>query len=201
MFIDQRARLPELIESLLQMLLPAATRLASLPFPVVSVVQGPVGGAGIALALCADVVLASTSMKLRAGYSALGLSPDLGASFWLERRAGPNRAKGLLITNRVLDAAECLAWGLVDQLHPPESLDQAALALAGALADGSTGSFAGIKRMMDAPMLAALGERLQAERALLLGRAARTDVQEGLDAFIEKRAPRFPAHRLDSAVE
>jgi 2-(1,2-epoxy-1,2-dihydrophenyl)acetyl-CoA isomerase len=202
MFIDQRLRLPALIDSLLETLLPAATRLVALPVPLISVVQGPVGGAGIALALCADVVLASTSMKLRAGYSALGLSPDLGASFWLERRAGPCRAKQLLLTNRVLDAAECLTWGLVDQLYPPESLGEAALELAGALANGSAGSLVGIKRLIDGPaMLAAFGERLQAERALLLQRATHRDVQEGLDAFIAKRAPRFGANAGASAVE
>jgi 2-(1,2-epoxy-1,2-dihydrophenyl)acetyl-CoA isomerase len=70
-------------------------RLATLPVPLISAVQGSVGGGGIGLALSADIVLAAESMKLRGGYTAIGLSPDVGASWLLTRRVGPQRAKHL----------------------------------------------------------------------------------------------------------
>src|SRR5512146_967950 len=77
-----------------------------LPVPVVSAVQGPVAGGGIGLALAADVVLAGESMRLRGGYTGIGLTPDLGSSWFLTRRAGPARAKELLFHNRALTARE-----------------------------------------------------------------------------------------------
>ncbi|MDO5290826.1 MAG: enoyl-CoA hydratase/isomerase family protein [Pseudomonadota bacterium] len=90
-FVAQRERLNVLVHEMLDVLHPAMHTLATLPLPVVSAVQGPVGGAGIALALCADVVLASSAMFLRGGYSAIGLSPDLGASYFLARRGAAVR--------------------------------------------------------------------------------------------------------------
>src|SRR5690606_21429389 len=75
-FQTHRARLPEFIDSLIEPLNKAFVRLTGSKLPVVNVVQGPVGGSGIALALCGDFVIAAASMKLRGGYSALALTPD-----------------------------------------------------------------------------------------------------------------------------
>jgi enoyl-CoA hydratase/carnithine racemase len=76
---------------------PALHRLATAPVPVVAALNGPVGGAGIGLALCADFVLAAASMKLRTGYAAIGLSPDLGTAYFLARRVGAVRAQQWLM--------------------------------------------------------------------------------------------------------
>jgi 2-(1,2-epoxy-1,2-dihydrophenyl)acetyl-CoA isomerase len=61
-------------------------------------------------------------MFLRGGYSAIGLSPDLGVSGYLTRRAGAARAKYILMSNRAVAAEDCLRMGLVDELHEPEQL-------------------------------------------------------------------------------
>ena len=71
---------------------------------MVSVLNGAIGGAGIGLALCADFVLAAASMKLRTGYAAIGLSPDAGASYFLSRRIGSERAKQLFMLSDPLSA-------------------------------------------------------------------------------------------------
>ncbi|MDM0014505.1 enoyl-CoA hydratase-related protein [Variovorax sp. J22P168] len=190
-FVERRADLDRLVGEMLDLMHPAIHALATLPLPVVSALQGPIGGAGIAVALSADIVLASTAMKLRGGYSAIGLSPDLGASFQLVRRAGPARAKNILMTNRPLAAEQCLAWGLVDELYAPEALASAALALAEGLAQGATGSLAGIKRLCDGAYGGDLKAHLALEREALLRAARSDDGREGVSAFIDKRAPRF----------
>jgi len=190
-FVAQRDELDRLVQALLDQMHPALHALAELPLPVVSALQGPVGGAGIAVALCADIVLASSAMKLRGGYSAIGLSPDLGASYYLARRAGAARAKYLLMTNRAIDADTCLRWGLVDEVHAPEALADAARALAAELARGATGALGGIKRLCDGAARHDLRTHLELERAALVRCAASADAREGVAAFIDKRAPRF----------
>ena len=101
-FLARGDRFAGLIDELLDILNPAVAPLTALLLPMISAVHGPVGGAGIAMALCADIVLAAHSMKLRGGYSVIGLNPDIGASYFLARRAGAARAKYILMTNRAL---------------------------------------------------------------------------------------------------
>ncbi|MCL1962402.1 MAG: enoyl-CoA hydratase-related protein [Desulfovibrionaceae bacterium] len=195
-FVERRGELDRFVQTLLDLLHPALHTLATLPLPVISALQGPAGGAGIAVALCADIVLASNAIKLRGGYSAIGLSPDLGVSYYVTRRAGAARAKYLLMTNRAIDAETCLRWGLVDELHPSDALADAACALAVELARGATGSLGGIKRLCDGAAMHDLRTHLDLERAALLRCAASADAREGIAAFVEKRIPRFTGSRV-----
>ncbi|MCM2250796.1 MAG: enoyl-CoA hydratase-related protein [Ramlibacter sp.] len=196
-FLDRRADVDLMIRGMLDILHPALHKLVTLPVPVVSAVHGPVGGAGISMALCADIVLASPAMKLRGGYSAIGLSPDLGAAWYLARRAGAARAKYILMTNKAVSADECLRLGLVDELHPVDELMPQAKKLAAELARGATGSLGGIKRLCDAAPAFDLHTHLERERQALLRCALSSDGREGVAAFVEKRAPRFTDRRID----
>ena len=195
-FVGRRDDLDRLVQQMLDALHPAIHRLATLPVPVISALQGPIGGAGISVALCADIVFASPAMKLRGGYSAIGLSPDLGASYYLARRAGSVRAKILLMTNRALSAEECLAWGLVDEMHPADRLADASTTLARQLAAGATGSLGGIKRLCDTAFEHDLRTHLSLEREALLRCAVSADAREGVSAFIDKRRPTFNDPRI-----
>lgn len=195
-FVNRQGDLDRFIEDLLDTMHPAIHTLATLSVPVVSAIQGPVGGAGISLALCADVVLASPTMKLRGGYSAIALCPDLGASYYLSRRAGGARAKALLMTNRAITADECLRWGLVDEIHDADELPRAANELAMLLARGATGSLGYIKRLCDDAFAHDLGSHLRREREALLHCAESNDAGEGVRAFVEKRAPQFTDKRI-----
>jgi 2-(1,2-epoxy-1,2-dihydrophenyl)acetyl-CoA isomerase len=158
---------------------------------VVSAIQGPVAGGGIGLALCADAVLAAEAMRLRGGYTGIGLTPDLGSSWFLARRAGPARAKEILLQNRTLGAAECLAWGLVDAVHPDTLLAAEAEALARRLAGGATLAFGRAKALVDGAAERTLAEHLVHERESMVASAGTEDAREGLAAFLEKRPPRF----------
>lgn len=165
--------------------------LSTLPVPVVSAVQGSLGGGGIGMALCADIVLASASMKLRGGYSAIGLSPDVGVSWALTRLVGPMRAKHILFTNQPLNAEQCMAAGLVAEVHADAALLPAAHDLVRSLAQGASGSLARIKSLVDLASSHTLHQQLAMEHLGMVACGATEDAREGVKAFSEKRAPRF----------
>lgn len=185
------AKLPAWIGEMAQGLGESVRALSSLPVPVVSAVQGAVAGGGIGLALCADVVLAAESVRLRGGYTAIGLTPDLGASWFLARRAGVARAKEVFFQNRALTAKECLALGIVDAVHPDALLGAEADALARRLAGGATAALGRAKALVDGALDRSLEEQLALERQGMMASAATDDAREGLAAFLEKRSPAF----------
>jgi len=190
-FVAAGKALDVLVDDILEPLHPALYRLATAPMPVVAAVNGPMGGAGIGLALCADFVLAAESVKLRTGYAAIGLSPDLGASYFLARRVGPVRAQQWLMLSETIDAQRCLAHGVVDALYPDAELPQAAEALVARLAQAAAGSLAGIKTLCSGLPERGLQAHLDLEHRLLAERARSADAREGVRAFVERRPPRF----------
>ena len=193
-FAHPDGELSQALADLVDRLHPAVQALSALEVPVICAVQGAAAGAGIALALCADIVLASPEMRLRSGYSAIGLSPDLGASFHLSRRAGAARAKWILLTNRSIPAETCLDWGLVDEVHPAGDLMNAAWTMARQLARGPRLSHAAAKQLCDVAHGHDLAAHLSLEREALLRCACTEDALEGVEAFLHKRAPRFAGH-------
>lgn len=180
-----------LVGRILDPLHPAIERLSNAPLPVVCALNGAVGGAGIGLGLCGDLVIAAASTKLRTGYTAIGLSPDAGASYFLARRAGSERAKQLFFLSEPIDAQRCLALGIVDAVHPDDELPAAAQSLVARLAAAATGSLVRVKHLCRAAGTHGLREHLDLERSLLEQSARGADASEGLRAFLEKRAPRF----------
>ena len=190
-FVAAGPNLRQLVADILEPLLPAYVALAQAPCPVLSVVNGPLGGAGIGLGLVADVVLASTEMKLRTGYAALGLSPDVGASYFLARRVGVMRAQQWLMGSMPISAQQCLNSGAVDELHAPQALAQAAQDWEQRLCKAAPASIAAIKNLMRSFGQLPLERHLAMERQLLENCAQTQDAQEGIAAFMAKRAPIF----------
>lgn len=103
-FMAAGPALDALVDDILPPVHTALHRLATAPLPVVA-------GAGIGLALCADFVLGAASMKRRTGYAAIGLSSDVGASYFLARRVGAVRAQQWLMLSETIDAQHCLQHG------------------------------------------------------------------------------------------
>ena len=189
----KEGRLAEM-EALLDLGILAAHGLATLPRPVVAVVQGPAAGAGMSLALAADLRIASTAAAFSMAFVKIGVHPDWGGSVLLSRLVNPAIAAELMLTGDTVDAARAQALGLVNQVVPPEQLEAAAEAVARRLASGPGGTFARIKASLlrnqglDADTLLA---RLRAEGAQMKASIQEADAREGLTAFLEKRAPRF----------
>jgi 2-(1,2-epoxy-1,2-dihydrophenyl)acetyl-CoA isomerase len=98
--------------------------------PVVAALNGAVAGGGLGLALAGDYRVAAARATFRAGYFALGLPPDGGASVFLENTLGRLRTMQFLLTNQRLSADEALAWGLVNEVVPDAELEQRAIHVA-----------------------------------------------------------------------
>lgn len=182
--------LPAYVDEVLGVLHPALLRLAGAPAPLVSAVSGAVAGAGIGLALCADFVLAAPAMTLRSGYAGIGLSPDLGSSWFLARRIGPVRAHQVLVLGEPLDARRCLEWGAVDVIHPEAELGPASETLARRLASGARGTSAAIRALCAGLPGRGLREQLQLEHEHLRRTAGTADARERITVFIEDRRRR-----------
>jgi len=190
-FVARVDGLPDLLDRHIPPLHQAILKLSTLPVPVVCALNGPLGGGGIGLALCADIVIAAESMKLRGGYSAIGLTPDAGGSWFLTRRVGPARAKEVFFMNAALSAQQCLAWGIVSEVLPDAELGARAMALTGQLARGALGSLARIKALIDGAEQRSLAQHLALEHQYMVASGATTDAREGVIAFTQKRPPVF----------
>lgn len=190
-FIAAGEHFDALVDRILEPLHPALQRLAEAPLPVVTAVNGPIGGAGVGLALCGDFVIAAQSMKLRTGYAAIGLSPDAGASYHLARRVGPLRAQQWFMLSDVVDAQQCLQAGAVDQVVPDDQLQATAEALVARLARSAPGSMAAIKQLCRGQPGRNLHDHLALEHRLLHERTRSADAKEGIAAFVGKRVAQF----------
>lgn len=104
----------------------ALATLAEMDAPVVVGVRGSAGGAGMSLVAAADLVVAGERAKFTMGYTAAGLAPDGGSTFFLSRVVGLRRAMDLVLTNRVLTATEAEAWGLVTRVVADDRVDEEA---------------------------------------------------------------------------
>jgi 2-(1,2-epoxy-1,2-dihydrophenyl)acetyl-CoA isomerase len=168
--------------------------LLTLPKPVVAVVQGAAAGGGMGLALSADLRLATPDLVFSMAFVKIALHPDWGSSVALGRLLNPAVAAELMLTGDRVDATRALALGLVNRVVPGDQMEAAVEALGRQLAAGPAATFSAIKASVlrnqgyEAPRLKAL---LEAEAAQMKAAMARPDAQEGLAAFLEKRAPAF----------
>ncbi|MGE4427083.1 MAG: enoyl-CoA hydratase/isomerase family protein [Solirubrobacteraceae bacterium] len=169
--------------------------LQALDAPLVVAVGGAAAGAGLSLVAGADLVVASPKAKFAAAYTAAGLSPDGGQSWFLPRVIGLRRATELILTNRRLSAEEALDWGLVNQIVAEDELEQAAARLAATLASGATAAFGASRRLLRDAATAELADHLAAEADAIAGNGAHRDGREGVAAFLAKRAPTFVGGR------
>jgi 2-(1,2-epoxy-1,2-dihydrophenyl)acetyl-CoA isomerase len=158
---------------------------------VLAAVNGPAAGAGISLACACDLRLAADDSTFVPAFINIGLVPDSGSTYFVRRLLGTARAFEWLTSGRRLTAAEAHAWGLVSEVIDAESLQPRAAELAAQLAAMPTRGIALTKRLLDHAEHATLEEQLELE-AQLQAEATRTcDFREGVDAFLEKREPRF----------
>ncbi|GGN34261.1 enoyl-CoA hydratase-related protein [Streptomyces fuscichromogenes] len=164
---------------------------AGLDAPLVAAVQGAVAGAGLGLAIAADLGFAAADAGFTAAYTAIGYSPDAGVSWLLPRLVGPKRALDLLLTNRRVPAGEALEIGLVSRVVAAERLREEAADAARTLARGATGAYGVTRRLVAGAFSAGLDEQLDAEARRLAAAAVSGEGQEGMTAFFGRRRPDF----------
>ncbi len=169
----------------------AVSRLARMPAPVVAAVQGVAAGAGFSLACASDLAIAGEGAKFTMAYTRAGLTPDGSSTFFLARLVGLRRATELALTNRLLDAAEALDWGLVNKVVPDDELLATAEELAKSLAAGPTAAFGATKQLLIEGASSGLETQMERESRAIAEAIGRAEGQEGIAAFLEKRPPRF----------
>jgi 2-(1,2-epoxy-1,2-dihydrophenyl)acetyl-CoA isomerase len=183
---DVKAYLGELTKNLHE----GMALLAAHDAPVIVAVNGTAAGAGLGLVLMADLAIAARSARFTAAYTGVGLTPDAGCTFLLPRTIGTRRAMEMLLTNRTLDAAEALEWGLINKVVEDDELAASAARLAERLAQGPRHAYGRVKRLMRLSQPGYV-EQMELESHEISAQAASSEGVEGISAFLAKRSPRF----------
>jgi 2-(1,2-epoxy-1,2-dihydrophenyl)acetyl-CoA isomerase len=162
-----------------------------MPQPIIASVRGGVIGGGLAMALAADMIIASDTAFFSATQINFGLLPDGGVTWNLTRLVGPRHAKKLMLLGEPMSAMEAERIGLVSQVVPDADLESATLELASKIAAKPRTSLNSIKQLVNEAPLTTMGEALQHEARRVGDCVSHQDFIEGLSAFLEKRKPNF----------
>ena len=170
---------------------PLIRSIRELPKPVIAAVNGVAAGAGASLAFAADIRIAADTGSFVLAFGRVGLIPDSGATWLLQRLVGASKAAELALTTDPLSAVDAERFGLVSRVVPAADLADEARALATRLVSLAPRALALTKQAIAAAAESTFEEALELE-ANLQGLAGNTaDHREGIAAFIEKRPPRF----------
>jgi enoyl-CoA hydratase/carnithine racemase len=168
---------------------PIVLALSRMPKPVVAAVQGVAAGAGFSLALACDLRIASEKASFATAFTRIGLAPDTGMSWTLQRLVGRAKALELLLLAEPVRAAEALELGLVTSVVPADELDAAALATR--LAAGPTVAYGAVKTAVEHAAATDLAGALVTEGDLQKACAETADHAEATKAFLRKEQPTF----------
>jgi len=159
--------------------------------PVIAAVNGAAAGAGMNIALAADIRFASEAAVFGQNFAKVGLFPDYGGTFFLPQLIGPAKAAEMFYTGDMIDAKTALAMGLVNRLVPAEQLEAEAKAFARNIAHGPRTASRALKQVLFANQRVELTKALEYEVGEQMKCFASEDCAEGLRAFFEKRKPNF----------
>jgi enoyl-CoA hydratase/carnithine racemase len=159
--------------------------------PVIAALNGVTMAGGLELAMCADVIVAAEGAAIGDAHANFGVYPGAGGAAILPRLIPLNMAMYLLFTGKTLSAQEMKALGLVCEVHADAALPDAALALAQQIALKSPIALSRMKAVARASADMSRADALRHEQVMLRQHLRSADLQEGLQAFAEKRPPRF----------
>jgi len=182
---------PDVSDALRESYHPNVLAIRALEKPVIAAVNGVCAGAGLSLACVCDFRIAADTASFVPGFIGIGLVPDAGGTYFLNRLLGASRAFEWMTSNRRLTAAEAHAWGLVSEVVEAEALRARAAEVAAGYAALPTRGIGMTKRLFDHADGATLEEQLELEAQLQAAATKTEDFREGVAAFLEKREPRF----------
>ena len=165
--------------------------LHTMPKPTIAMVNGYAVGAGLSLALAADLRVASEQAKFGTAFRNVGLSGDYGGSYYLQRLIGAGKARELYFTAEIIEAQEALRLGMVTKVVPHDKLEAETMALATKLAAGPTRTFARMKENLNLAAHADLKTLMDHEALNMRLSGMSNDSREAVRAFIEKREAKF----------
>jgi 2-(1,2-epoxy-1,2-dihydrophenyl)acetyl-CoA isomerase len=182
---------PDVSDALRESYHPNVLAIRALEKPVIAAVNGVCAGAGLSLACVCDLRIAADNARFVPGFIGIGLVPDAGGTYFLNRLLGASRAFEWMTSNRRLTAAEAHSWGLVSEVVEADGLPARAAEVAALYAALPTRGIGMTKRLFDHADGATLEEQLEYEAQLQSAATKTEDFQEGVAAFLEKREPRF----------
>jgi len=168
---------------------PTARRFQNLRMPTIAAINGVAAGAGASLAMCCDIAIASPTASFIQAFSKIGLIPDAGGSWLLVERLGMARAMALAMTGDKLSADKAKEWGLIWDVA--EDSVAAALALAERLAVMPTKALVATRQLLRDAGTRSFTQHLDTERDTQSAMGRTHDYIEGVNAFLQKRAPEF----------
>jgi len=170
---------------------PIISAMRRLDRPIVGAINGVAAGAGASLAFACDLRLMAEGASFVLAFGRIGLVPDSGATWFLPRLVGPAKAAELALLGESLSAADAERFGLVARVVSPETLAEEARALAVRLAALAPVALAHTKRALERSWSVDLDTALEDEAHRQGIAGATADHAEGMQAFLEKRPPRF----------
>jgi 2-(1,2-epoxy-1,2-dihydrophenyl)acetyl-CoA isomerase len=182
---------PDVLTALREVYNPLMMRVRTIDKPVIAAVNGPAVGIGCSFALACDLVVAARSAYFLLAFVNIGLGLDGGASQSLIARVGHARAFEIAYLGERIAAERALGWNLINEVVSDEQLPARVTELAAKLAAGPPGSYATIKRTINARAYDGFEELLDLEAVLQQERASSNDFAEGVMAFVQKRQANF----------
>ncbi|WP_159837719.1 enoyl-CoA hydratase/isomerase family protein [Nocardia sp. CY41] len=170
---------------------PILSAMASIEVPVVAGISGACVGAGLGLALGADIRIAGEKCKFGTAFTGIGLAADSGLSATLTNLVGASRATGLFLLGGTFDSLSAHAWGLVHRVVADGEVSEAARELGHQLANGPTAAFRAVKQLIRMNAAAPLPEVLEREASAQRLLGASTDHAAAVEAFLDKKQPTF----------
>lgn len=179
------------LEPLLRAGMQAVIRMRTMPKPVIAAVNGVAAGAGMNVALGADIRIAAEEAGFGQNFAKVGLFPDYGGTFFLPQLVGPSRAAEMFYTGDMIMAQAALQMGIVNRVVPAAQLEAEVGALARKIAQGPPLAIRAVKQVLFGDGKAALETALEREVQQQLICFHSEDCNEGIRAFFEKRTPNF----------
>lgn len=179
------------IDGLIEKLHRSIEILTGLRCPVLASVHGAVAGAGVSIALAADLAIAAENAIFNLAYAKLGASPDGSSSWSLPRMVGVRKAMEIAMLSENIRADEAQRLGIVNRVVPEDALEAETDALAVRLASGPTFAYGKIKQLMRTSHERTLQDQLHAERLAFLECNRTNDFERGVSAFLTKQPADF----------
>ncbi|MGB7844678.1 MAG: enoyl-CoA hydratase [Candidatus Acidiferrum sp.] len=172
----------------------AVLKMRTMPQPVIAAVNGPAAGAGMNLALAADIRIAVEEAVFGQNFAKVGLFPDYGGTYFLPQLINPAKAAELFYTGDMIDAKTALGLGIVNRIFPADRFHTEVQSLAAKIATGPQVAIRAVKQTIFAREKDALIAALEREVEHQLKCFHSHDCEEGIRAFFEKRPPSFRGH-------
>jgi 2-(1,2-epoxy-1,2-dihydrophenyl)acetyl-CoA isomerase len=179
------------LEPILRAGMGAVLKIRTMPQPVIAAVNGAAAGAGMNVALAADIRISAEEAMFGQNFAKVGLFPDYGGTYFLPELVGPSKAAEMFYTGEMIDARTALQLGLVNRVVPAAQLEGEVKSFAAKLAAGPPMAIRAVKKTLFVSQKEALEHALEAEVAQQMKCFASEDCLEGVRAFFEKRAPKF----------